>query len=733
MILESRTSFCIKEHVMTTNILIIDQDPSTLKTFEALMSREDIRFRQVTSGKEGLEVALKEIPSLVVISVELKDMNGFMVCKKMKEDKGLQSTPILICSSELGEKEFNKHKKLKTHADRYLQKPLASEELIRDVGDLLSIDFQLELEEDLDLDLDRLLDENDLLDNSFDMEEEHAPMTLDHVSIIQEMKTKLENQAHQLDYYKKELDASKLFFNQMKESQSSDSVELSKKEQECERLQFEIKELKEERERTLQTVQGLKEENKQTVIKLERSEEAAKELSHDLDKKDSEVKSLEDRILELEFEIESAGEAQLDGDKEKKALEVKSQNLEANLFKTQEIIDEMTSRIDAREQASKTREIVFQDEIKELESALEASKKTNERLEELLLDRESDIQEVQKKLSEFQKKAGQFDVEAKQLQEENVRIKSEYSTAISKMNEDFQELLATTKSTAEEEMNLKMDEIQEQADKQIDELNKHLFDADQESELLKERIDAILKEKKEREDELQKERLDLEEFYQNEKAKIEQTVLDKETEIQNLKSRYEEQKNIIEEVNGECEKFKIEKEDAQSQLVRAQEEKVVIQRTHDEEIRKLEQHHLKNAEEFEVKLKQAYGLQEELCEQRDLLKTELEEQEKRIKDVKAEAEEKEKKLEEELENNEKRTAKIISEQGARIADMTSEVDELKTELDRRKQESDSLTKRVSQLGLGHRTLKDRLNKAQSILEEGLKHLRGDTETLDFEE
>jgi DNA-binding response OmpR family regulator len=87
-------------------------------------------------GEQALALACKEQPDIVVTDVEMPKMNGYDLCRAIKEDERTTSTPVIICSS-LGEAS-DLERGFNAGADDYLVKPVIAEELISRVHALLA-------------------------------------------------------------------------------------------------------------------------------------------------------------------------------------------------------------------------------------------------------------------------------------------------------------------------------------------------------------------------------------------------------------------------------------------------------------------------------------------------------------------------------------------------------------------------------------------------------------------
>jgi CheY-like chemotaxis protein len=90
-------------------------------------------------GKEGLDVATRDRPDLIVLCVELPKMSGYSICNKLKKDNDLKGIPLIITSKEATPETFAQHKKLKTRAEDYLIKPFSEDDLFEKIGALIAL------------------------------------------------------------------------------------------------------------------------------------------------------------------------------------------------------------------------------------------------------------------------------------------------------------------------------------------------------------------------------------------------------------------------------------------------------------------------------------------------------------------------------------------------------------------------------------------------------------------
>ena len=120
-------------------ILFIDaEQPFADQTSTALRSR-GFTVTLMDDGKEGLDVATRDRPDLIVLCVELPKMSGYSICNKLKKDNDLKGVPLIITSKEATPETFAQHKKLKTRAEDYLIKPFSEDDLFEKIGALIAL------------------------------------------------------------------------------------------------------------------------------------------------------------------------------------------------------------------------------------------------------------------------------------------------------------------------------------------------------------------------------------------------------------------------------------------------------------------------------------------------------------------------------------------------------------------------------------------------------------------
>jgi two-component system sensor histidine kinase/response regulator len=111
----------------TPEILIVDDTPANLKVLGDILEGDGYRVRPVRNGKLALEVAEKVMPHLILLDVLMPCMDGFEVCRRLKEDQNLCNIPVVFISA--ADDTENIVKALNSGGIDYITRPFRSEEI----------------------------------------------------------------------------------------------------------------------------------------------------------------------------------------------------------------------------------------------------------------------------------------------------------------------------------------------------------------------------------------------------------------------------------------------------------------------------------------------------------------------------------------------------------------------------------------------------------------------------
>jgi PAS domain S-box-containing protein len=115
----------------------VDDDASLRRYFTLIFQREGFAVQEAATAGEALRL-VADRPDLVVLDIQLPDLSGFEVCRRIKADPATASIPVLHLSGEFISSEDRAHG-LGVGADGYLLKPVDPHELLASVRSLLRI------------------------------------------------------------------------------------------------------------------------------------------------------------------------------------------------------------------------------------------------------------------------------------------------------------------------------------------------------------------------------------------------------------------------------------------------------------------------------------------------------------------------------------------------------------------------------------------------------------------
>ena len=120
---------------MAAEILIADDDISTLRTLSHALEREGYKVHTAQDGAEALQQVEEHQPDLVILDVVMPQLDGHEVCRRLRRKPEFARMPVIILTAQNSQDE--KVRFLDAGADDYLTKPFHSPELLARIKVLL--------------------------------------------------------------------------------------------------------------------------------------------------------------------------------------------------------------------------------------------------------------------------------------------------------------------------------------------------------------------------------------------------------------------------------------------------------------------------------------------------------------------------------------------------------------------------------------------------------------------
>jgi CheY-like chemotaxis protein len=116
-------------------ILDIDDSPTVQRLIEMILSSQGYQVVLASDGEEGIAKARSERPAVILVDFVMPKMNGFQVCKTLKEDPSFKDTPIILVTSK-GDKVGSKFVDT-LGITEYFTKPFQPEELLAKIREVI--------------------------------------------------------------------------------------------------------------------------------------------------------------------------------------------------------------------------------------------------------------------------------------------------------------------------------------------------------------------------------------------------------------------------------------------------------------------------------------------------------------------------------------------------------------------------------------------------------------------
>ena len=109
-------------------ILVVDDERDLLDLIEYNLKKEGYDVLKAEDGLEGIRMAKKYKPDLVLLDIMMPKMNGLEACEQIREDDEIKHTPIIFLTAKNDEK--TEVRCLNLGADDFLTKPISTAKLV---------------------------------------------------------------------------------------------------------------------------------------------------------------------------------------------------------------------------------------------------------------------------------------------------------------------------------------------------------------------------------------------------------------------------------------------------------------------------------------------------------------------------------------------------------------------------------------------------------------------------
>jgi PleD family two-component response regulator len=138
------------DSMIEKKVLVIDEDMDCINEVKNIIERYIPEFVVLssTSGKDGIMIAKKETPDVILLNIKMMEMDGEKICEVIKKDSATNSIPIIfLVSYNIGE--FYRLNALSVGGDAFISTPIKKEELISQIRSMTKVKLLNKLKENI--------------------------------------------------------------------------------------------------------------------------------------------------------------------------------------------------------------------------------------------------------------------------------------------------------------------------------------------------------------------------------------------------------------------------------------------------------------------------------------------------------------------------------------------------------------------------------------------------------
>ena len=120
------------------SLFIVEDDAHFRETFIDAMSLRGVAVKSAGSGLEGLAALREQVPHVIVLDVQLPDMHGFDLCRRIRRIDALRKVPIVFVSASAQYSDpRDRVDGILAGASAFLPKPITPDKLLSEIESLL--------------------------------------------------------------------------------------------------------------------------------------------------------------------------------------------------------------------------------------------------------------------------------------------------------------------------------------------------------------------------------------------------------------------------------------------------------------------------------------------------------------------------------------------------------------------------------------------------------------------
>lgn len=120
---------------MAKKILVVEDNETNMYLIRYILQQKGFDVFEATSGEEGIELAVREEPDLVIMDIQLPGIDGLEATRKIRSSAGLEDVSIVALTAHamMGDRE----KAMDAGCSGYIEKPIDPENFMSRLGEFL--------------------------------------------------------------------------------------------------------------------------------------------------------------------------------------------------------------------------------------------------------------------------------------------------------------------------------------------------------------------------------------------------------------------------------------------------------------------------------------------------------------------------------------------------------------------------------------------------------------------
>lgn len=117
-------------------VLIVDDSPTEVHVLKTMLEKNGFETISANSGEEGIEVAKKEKPDVILMDIVMPGLNGFQATRQLTKGDETSSIPVIIVTTK--DQQTDKVWGLRQGAKDYITKPAEEADLVGKIQTVLA-------------------------------------------------------------------------------------------------------------------------------------------------------------------------------------------------------------------------------------------------------------------------------------------------------------------------------------------------------------------------------------------------------------------------------------------------------------------------------------------------------------------------------------------------------------------------------------------------------------------